>query len=55
MFGEPVEAIEQAAEDENADLIVVGSSHKGFLQRILGGSVSERLPRESTRPVLVVP
>lgn len=55
VFGETVEAIERAAEDENADLIVVGSNDKGFLQRLFGGSVSERLARESSRPVLVVP
>jgi nucleotide-binding universal stress UspA family protein len=53
--GQTVEAIERAAEDENADLIVVGSNDKGFLQRLFGGSVSEELARHRTRPVLVVP
>jgi nucleotide-binding universal stress UspA family protein len=55
VFGETVEAIIRAAEDENVDLVVVGSSDKGFLKRLLDGSVSQRLTRESTRPVLVVP
>jgi nucleotide-binding universal stress UspA family protein len=55
VFGEAVEAILRAAEDENADLIVVGSSEKGFLQRLFGGSVSQQLTRTATRPVLVVP
>jgi len=55
VFGETVEAILQAAEDESADLIVVGSTDKGFLQRLLGGSVSERLTRAAALPVLVVP
>lgn len=55
VFGETVEAIVKAAEDENADLVVVGSNDKGFLQRLLDGSVSQRLTRQSTRPVLVVP
>lgn len=55
VFGEPVEAILRAAEDENADLVVVGSNHKGFLDRVFHGSVSERVARESVRPVLVVP
>jgi nucleotide-binding universal stress UspA family protein len=50
-----VEAIARAAEDENADLIVVGSTDKGFLQRLIGGSVSQRLARSTTRPVLIVP
>jgi nucleotide-binding universal stress UspA family protein len=54
VFGEAVEAISRAAEDENADLIVVGSNDKGFLQRLLGSSVSEELARKSPRPVLIV-
>jgi len=33
----------------------VGSTDKGFLQRLLGGSVSERLTRAAALPVLVVP
>jgi nucleotide-binding universal stress UspA family protein len=54
VFGEAVEAISLAAEDENADLIVVGSNDKGFLQRLLGGSVSQGLARKAPRPVLIV-
>jgi nucleotide-binding universal stress UspA family protein len=54
VFGEVVEAILRAAEDEDADLIVVGSNDKGFLQRLLGGSVSEELARKAPRPVLIV-
>jgi nucleotide-binding universal stress UspA family protein len=55
VVGEPVEAIERAADDEKADLVVVGSNDKSFLQRLLGGSVAEELARHRTRPVLVVP
>jgi nucleotide-binding universal stress UspA family protein len=54
VFGDPVEAIRRAAEDENADLIVVGANDKGFLDRLLHGSVSEDLARHAERPVLVV-
>jgi nucleotide-binding universal stress UspA family protein len=54
VFGDVVEAILAAAEDENADLIVVGSNDKGFLQRLLGGSVSQELARKAARPVLIV-
>jgi nucleotide-binding universal stress UspA family protein len=54
VFGEVVEAILAAAEDENADLIVVGSNDKGFLQRLLSGSVSQDLARKAPRPVLIV-
>jgi nucleotide-binding universal stress UspA family protein len=53
-FGDTVEAILAAADDVGADLIVVGSNDKGFLQRLFSGSVSEGLVRSSTRPVLVV-
>lgn len=52
--GDPAEAIARAAEDHDADMIVVGSSDKGFLQRLLDPSVSEALARHATRPVLVV-
>ena len=55
VFGETVDAILKAADDEDADVVVVGSNDKGFLHRLLDGSVSERLTRASTRPVLVVP
>jgi nucleotide-binding universal stress UspA family protein len=54
VFGEVVEAVLHAADDEDADLIVVGSNDKGFLQRLLGGSVSEALARKAPRPVLIV-
>lgn len=54
VFGEAVEAISQAADSEGADVIVVGSNHKGLVQRLLGGSVSEELARSSSIPVLVV-
>ncbi|MFP3899934.1 MAG: universal stress protein [Acidimicrobiia bacterium] len=54
VFGEAVEAISRAAEDENADLIVVGSGDIGFVQRLLGSSVADRLAHEAPRPVLIV-
>jgi nucleotide-binding universal stress UspA family protein len=54
VFGEAVEAISRAAEDQDADLIVVGSNDRGFLQRLLGGSVSEGLAHKAPRPVLIV-
>jgi nucleotide-binding universal stress UspA family protein len=54
VFGEAVDAISAAAEEENADLIVVGANDKGFLERLMTGSVSEDLAREAPRPVLIV-
>jgi nucleotide-binding universal stress UspA family protein len=53
-FGDPVDAIALAAEDHDADLIVVGSEHKGTLQRWFGRSVSDDLTHDAPRPVLVV-
>lgn len=54
VFGEAVEAISRAAEDQDADLIVVGSKDKGFIARLFTGSVSDELARKAPRPVLVV-
>jgi len=52
--GDPVVAILEAAEQHEADVIVVGSHSKGWWQRLIEGSVSESLVREAHRPVLVV-
>jgi nucleotide-binding universal stress UspA family protein len=54
LFGKAVDAILLAADDVGADLIVVGSNDKGFLQRLFGSSVSEGVVRSASRPVLVV-
>jgi nucleotide-binding universal stress UspA family protein len=54
-FGDAAEAIVMAADDIGADLIVVGSHEKGFLERLFRGSVSEEVVRKAPRPVLVVP
>lgn len=43
-----------AADEVDADVIIVGSHGHGFLSRVLIGSVSEYVVRHSTRPVLVV-
>jgi nucleotide-binding universal stress UspA family protein len=50
----PAAAISQAAERFAADLICIGSrGHSGLKKKLLG-SVTERLMRRSSRPVLVV-
>lgn len=54
-FGDPAEAIRSAAVDRGVDLIVVGSHHKGGLQRLLTGSVVADLQRECPCPLVVVP
>lgn len=53
-LGHPADVIRRAAVDRDVDLIVVGSQHKGLLERMLGGSVSKELVDDAPRPVLVV-
>jgi len=52
--GKAADSILKVAEDEDADLIVVGFSGKHALERFIMGSVSERVVRNSKVPVLVV-
>ncbi len=54
-LGDPVDEIVRAAREHAVDLVVVGSGHKGVLERWFTGSVSESLVREGVVPVLVVP
>jgi nucleotide-binding universal stress UspA family protein len=53
--GDPVMAIQRAADERNVDLIIVGSHDKNLLQRIVSPSVSRELAHHATRPVLIVP
>ncbi len=48
-------ALEQIARDAEADLIVLGSTHRGRLGRVLPGSVGERLLQGSPCAVAVAP
>ena len=52
--GDPAQMIVEAAEHENADLIVVGTREPGFLDRILDPSVSAGVARKSHCDVLIV-
>ena len=52
--GLPAEAIVELAEEHEADLIVVGTREPGFLERLLGGSVSEGVARRAGCDVLIV-
>ena len=49
------EGICRIAEDEKADLIVMGTRGMGAVKRALIGSVSEYVIRHSTIPCLIVP
>jgi nucleotide-binding universal stress UspA family protein len=48
-------ALQETAEEEDAGIIVVGSSHTGRLGRVLPGSTAERLLHGAPCPVAVVP
>ena len=48
-------ALHEVAEDEDADVIVLGSTHRGGLGRVLPGSVGERLLHGAPCAVLVAP
>jgi nucleotide-binding universal stress UspA family protein len=51
--GDPAEQLVAASRD--ADLLVLGSHDRGFLGRLIMGSVSDRVVRSATCPVLVIP
>lgn len=53
--GTPAETISEEAAAWHADLLVVGSHGKGWVDRILLGSTTERLVTELPTSVLVVP
>jgi len=51
---EPAERIVDYAEDEDIDLVVMGTHGRTGLDRVLLGSVAERVLRQSPKPVFVV-
>ncbi len=53
--GDAVDEILRAATDTHAQLIVVGSRGATGVDKVVFGSIAERLLRETTLPVLVVP
>jgi nucleotide-binding universal stress UspA family protein len=52
--GVPHEEIVEAAGDEQADMIVIGTHGRGGLNRVLLGSVADRVVRLAPCPVLTV-
>jgi nucleotide-binding universal stress UspA family protein len=53
-LGDPAERLLEVADLRAADLIVVGSPERGFLDCLLGRSVDEAVARRSQRDVLLV-
>ncbi len=51
----PARTIFQVSEAEDVDLIMMATRGRGGLDRILMGSVAERLVQHTVRPVLLVP
>jgi nucleotide-binding universal stress UspA family protein len=52
--GDPADTIVDVAEQEGADLIVVGTREPGMLERLLGTSVSAGVSRRAHCDVLIV-
>ncbi len=55
LVGVPADRLAALAEDEDAELIVVGSRGRGAFKSALLGSVSNSLVDVARRPVLIVP
>lgn len=53
-LGDAVVEIWGAAEDHDADIVVVGSHDKGVLERLIDPSVADGIVHRTHRPVLVV-
>lgn len=54
LVGYPAEEILNLAEDENADLIIMGTHGRTGIDRILFGSVAEKVVKSSVCPVLTI-
>lgn len=54
LVGYPAEEILNMAEDENVDLIIMGTHGRTGIDRILFGSVAEKVVKSSTCPVLTI-
>ena len=54
-IGEPAAALTDVCRDREADLLVVGRRGAGVLERLVIGSVADRLAHYAPCPVLIVP
>ena len=53
--GSIAETILQVAEELNADIIVMGSHSKRWLENMLMGSITEYVLHHSSVPLLIIP
>jgi nucleotide-binding universal stress UspA family protein len=53
--GDPARAIVREAARQPADLVVIGTHGRGGFQRLILGSVTEKVLRSATAPVLTIP
>lgn len=53
--GDFADSILEAAEENNADIIVVGSHSQKWLENIVMGSVAENILHKTTIPLFIVP
>lgn len=53
-YGDPVDKIISMAKREEVDVIVIGSSGKGFIQRRIRGSVSHKVASSAACSVFIV-
>lgn len=53
--GDFAESILEAAKDSHADLIVIGSHSRKWLEKILMGSVTEKVLNHTSIPLFIVP
>lgn len=54
LSGTPKEAVLQYVDDQNADLVVMGTHGRTGLDQVIFGSVAEEIVREAPVPVLTV-
>ena len=53
-YGEPVETIIEYGDEQNADLVILGTKRRSAEYRALLGSVTDRVLRLTARPTLVI-
>ena len=53
--GDFADSIRQAANEINADVIVLGSHRRSWLEDVFSGNVTEKVLNESTIPLFIIP